>query len=404
MSKPTVSVILSTFNHAPFVQETMRSVLSQQNVDFEFLIADDGSQDGTAEAVRAIQDPRIRFTAHPANRGAAEVTNELIDLAQGEFIALINSDDAWLSETKLQDQIAILRSDPSIGASFGMPVFMDKDSKPIPREEVFLAQFFDQVTRTQAEMLRIFFEAGNCLCHPTLLIRRQCYVELGGYNNRFRQLPDFDMWVRLVKHYKIHISQTPWVRYRLLPGENASSPSMANYNRDTNERFLIAEHCLSDVSPELLREAFSDLINPAHPFDATHIAIARVIPYMKSQNPFLKRVYRLTALRKLRELLDDDAHRHLLTQLYDIDDKWFQGQLGEEDCLTIDTWISQFIHSTVHQAQVDELKQNITSQDELTSSLKAERDAQQEVIASLKRDVQQPLFRIALKRLFSKIL
>lgn len=90
-----VSVIMPTYNHAPFVVESIRSVLAQSFGDFEFLIADDGSSDSTAEKVRTVEDGRIRFIAHPTNRGAAIITNELIRRATGKYLALINSDDAW---------------------------------------------------------------------------------------------------------------------------------------------------------------------------------------------------------------------------------------------------------------------------------------------------------------------
>ncbi len=70
MSNPTVSVIMSTYNHAEYVAEAMGSVLAQRGVDFEFLIADDGSADNTSNVVSSIRDKRIQFVAHEINRGA----------------------------------------------------------------------------------------------------------------------------------------------------------------------------------------------------------------------------------------------------------------------------------------------------------------------------------------------
>ena len=90
---PKVSVLMPAYNHEDFVVDSIRSVLDQDFVDFEFLIGDDGSPDGTAAAVRSIEDPRITFYAHAINRGAVAVHNELIEKSCGEYIAVINSDD-----------------------------------------------------------------------------------------------------------------------------------------------------------------------------------------------------------------------------------------------------------------------------------------------------------------------
>lgn len=116
MSAPVVSVVMATYNHAAYVAEAIYSVLQQQGVEFEFLIADDASRDATAQVVAGIRDPRIRFMAHTHNRGACAVTNELIEQASGEFVAIINSDDRWLGTDKLASQLEIMRADPSLGA------------------------------------------------------------------------------------------------------------------------------------------------------------------------------------------------------------------------------------------------------------------------------------------------
>jgi glycosyltransferase involved in cell wall biosynthesis len=78
VSLPTVSVVLATYNHAPFVAQAVESVLMQHGVDLELLIADDGSSDGTSDVISQISDPRITYYPNPVNRGACIVTNELI--------------------------------------------------------------------------------------------------------------------------------------------------------------------------------------------------------------------------------------------------------------------------------------------------------------------------------------
>lgn len=198
------------------------------------------------------------------------------------------------------------------------------------------SRVFDQGNRSQAQWLRFFLEHGNCLCHPTIMIRRQCYAELGVYNNRLRQLPDFDMWVRLIKRYAIHIADDVLVRFRVLPGDNASSPTAANCVRDINEHLLLRENFLADVPAEMLQAAFADWLPSGIEWgDDAHVAVASVWPLLKVEKGPYKRPCRIVALMKLRHLLDDERCRNVLASVYGFDDHAFHRLMSEEDCLTV---------------------------------------------------------------------
>ncbi len=332
MSAPVVSVVMATYNHAAYVAEAIYSVLQQQGVEFEFLIADDASRDATAQVVAGIRDPRIRFMAHTHNRGACAVTNELIEQASGEFVAIINSDDRWLGTDKLASQLEIMRADPSLGACFGRARFIDAQGAPIDRQRLAFAEVFDQPNRSQGEWLRYFFERGNCLCHPSVLIRRRCYEQLGGYNNNLRQLPDFDMWVRLLKHYPIHVMARELLDFRVLPHGNASSHTANNSIRIMNEHFLIAEGFFQGISGELLQQGFADqLHNPLLPSQA-HLDIEATLLLLQPHKA-LGRAHGLVALLQLNALLASPAHQGILLAEYGIDGRWFQARSAEIDTL-----------------------------------------------------------------------
>lgn len=384
MKIPKVSVIMPTYNHAPFVDEAIRSVLTQEGVDLELLIGDDGSSDGTADVVRRHQDSRIRFTAHAVNQGACVVVNDLIRQARGEYVALLNSDDVWPTPRKLAEQVEILDGRPELGALFGRPEFMDRHGVSMPKENAAMGLLFDRENRSQAAWLRFFLESGNCMCHPTMMIRRRCYEELGAYNNRMRQLPDFDMWVRLVKRYPIYISDKIWVKFRVLPGENASSPTVANSVRGMNEYLLIAEDFLEDVSPSMLLEAFHDWLPMNATDDSVRLDIARVIPFLKTGAGPFKRIHRLIALMKLRHLLDSAAHREVLAAEYGLDDRRYHQLLVDEDCLSID-----FDWNPTHTAIV----QNRTA---------GGLNAQLQRIAMLEKEVRRPLLSLIARRIKKK--
>lgn len=109
MAAPLVSVIMPSFNAERFIAESIESVIAQTVRDWELIVVDDGSTDGTAAIVAAYRqrDPRIRLITQPANRGPAAARNIGLDQAQGELIAFIDSDDVWFPE-KTEKQIAAM--------------------------------------------------------------------------------------------------------------------------------------------------------------------------------------------------------------------------------------------------------------------------------------------------------
>jgi len=332
MKSPTISVIMATYNHADFVAQAIDSVLNQRGVNFEFLIADDGSVDRTREVVASIHDERIHFFPNEVNRGACVVTNELIQRASGEFIALINSDDYWIGNDKLAYQLKVLRGNPNIGACFGRVRFVDKKGRSIDKSSLPFGTVFDQMNRSQGAWLRRFFDQGNCICHPTMLIRKTCYDELGLYSNRMRQLPDFDMWIRLVKRYDIFVSDRELINFRILPGENASSQTASNSIRTINEHFLIADSFFDGVKREHLIDGFHDAITVKDIPTEDHIDIEKNLMYMR-HNQWLGKPYMMVGLLKLNALLSSSSHQKILRESYGIDDRWFQEKMGEIDVL-----------------------------------------------------------------------
>jgi len=332
MSNIDVSVVMATYNHGPYVEEAIRSVLRQEGVTFEFLIADDASKDDTPAAVMRVSDPRIQFVAHTVNRGACVTTNELIRKAQGRYVALINSDDRWIGDDKLAKQVRLLDENQNIGASFGRARFIDQNGRPLPKRRSHTgSDIFDKENRSRGAWLRYFFDCGNCLLHPSVLIRRACYDELGLYDNRYRQLPDFDMWVRLVKRYDIHISEEEYVEFRILPGENASSPTASNNIRAINEHYLIARHFFDGIREKEMCEGFGDQCAESLPEpECIEIEAALLLLGEKgTYSPDLVNPYKVAALEKLFALLGNERTRQIMIDRYAINDLWFQKRMSE---------------------------------------------------------------------------
>ena len=116
-------------------------------------------------------------------------------LTRGKYIAIQHSDDIWEPD-KLHRQVAFLDMHPDCGACFTWVQVVDEAGRPFLDSTDFYYDIFDQPNRTRHEWLNFFFYKGNALCHPSVLIRRQCFEECGYYRYGLVQLPDFDMWIR----------------------------------------------------------------------------------------------------------------------------------------------------------------------------------------------------------------
>jgi len=321
MKKPEVSVIMSAFNHERFVKSAIHSVLSQQGVDIEFLIADDGSTDKTSLAIKSVKDPRIKFFPQKTNKGASYVTNKLISLAKAPYIAVINSDDLWNSSVKLKKQLEFLDNNKMYGACFTKAKFIDSLGNAIEKKTLPFGDVFDQHNRSRFEWFNHFFYKGNCLCHPSVLIRKKCYGLLGKYSYSLRQLPDFEMWIRLVKFYEIHIIDEELLSFRIDKGKNTSTPSKSNNSRVLMEHFLIANNLFDSIKVNYLKESFPSEIKFQKRITSSHLEIEKAFIMINDRRDELSKIYNLVGLSKLHNLLNNPQQKKILRKDYFFDER-----------------------------------------------------------------------------------
>ncbi len=308
---PRISVCIPSYNHENYIAGTIQSVLSQTYQDFEIVVVDDGSVDGTVAAIQTFDDPRLRLFSFPRNQGACKASNHAILQSTGEFIAILNSDDEFLPH-KLETQVRFLDEHPEVGAVFGYPQIIDQDGSVIPdspQREVFVRE-----NRSRFEWLRYFFIVGNCLCHPTILIRRSCYEKIGLYDLRLAQLPDFDMWVRLCTSHEIHIIPENLINFRVHRNEeNASGRNPTNLSRLTLEFFQVLNHYLDSKISSQFRYIFPDIIENLSDFRSN------LVPFYLATIALQVELIpnKLFGLQTLFDVLKDDAIAEQLSQLYD---------------------------------------------------------------------------------------
>ena len=235
MPEPLVSILLTSFNHERFIEEAITSVLNQSFSNFELIIWDDASTDRSWERIQAFRDQRIRAHRNPTNSCATGLKDVLM-AANGDLIAIHHSDDSW-EPNKLAEQVKVLQDSPEIGACFTQVAVIDQEGLPISNADRHYTAVFNQPNKTRHEWLWHLFFYGNALCHPSVLIRKQCYEVVGTYNEGLYQLPDYHMWIRLCLHYDIEVIPQPLTRFRVNTQEygSMSAPTMNNIIRHRHE-------------------------------------------------------------------------------------------------------------------------------------------------------------------------
>lgn len=259
---PKLSVVIASYNHEKYVRATIESVLAQSFQDFEILVTDDGSVDRTVAEVQAIDDPRLSLVALPHNGGACAAINATIRRATGEYIAILNSDDVFLPG-KLARQVGYLDENPGVAAVFTRPLFIGEDGRPYTGPEHRDSVLLQAKNRPRHEWLRHFFFHGNALCHPSLLIRKRCYEEVGLYNPALAQLPDLEMWVRLLRKHDIHLIEEPLTGFRIRDNEmNASAARPEVIVRDQWEWLRVLDQYVN-LDEALLAQVFPEIVSRA---------------------------------------------------------------------------------------------------------------------------------------------
>ncbi len=253
---PRVTVYIPAFQHERHVGEAIDSVLAQKFTDFELIICDDASADGTWEAIGRFSDPRIVALRNSENLGASATARRCLAAASGEFIAPMSSDDVWLPE-KLGRQVALMDAKPEVVAAFSVPGFIDESGGRLDPPPSWYVNFFETANRTR-EAWREHFFRGNCgLFLISAMFRADTYHRSGGFDPRLAQLPDFDLFVRLAELGEFWIDAGHDVDFRIHPGgENVSSPEPWKMPRLNREWVHLMRHFLRPgVDPLALAES-----------------------------------------------------------------------------------------------------------------------------------------------------
>jgi glycosyltransferase involved in cell wall biosynthesis len=197
---------MSTHNGAKYLREAVDSILGQSCADLEFIIIDDGSTDGTADVLGAYSDPRIRVLRQE-NRGLTRSLNRGIREARGVFIARQDSDDFSLPG-RLAKQAEFLSAHPEVA-------LVGTAMNVVAEQGELLATFRQPC---DAETIMSSLRKHNCICHGSVMFRRACFEQAGGYREEFSATQDYDLWLRFSELFHLANLDEPLYAYRFTTG------------------------------------------------------------------------------------------------------------------------------------------------------------------------------------------
>ena len=247
--QPSISAVVAAYQAEDWIAEALDSILSQTRPPDEVIVVDDGSTDGTARELERLGD-RIRVIRRP-NGGCPAAFNTAFQAARGEFVAMCGADDLWVAQ-KLAWQMEAIRAHPEADVFFGHSMLVGRVRAEHLRPPA--AGLLDSTTFKEA------LYRGNCVCAPSIVIRRELFERLGPFVENFGA-DDYEYWFRCLRagarfyydprtllHWRQHESnlsgRTAWM-------DECSLQVLRRYEPDVADRKVVREA----LAPILFRVA-----------------------------------------------------------------------------------------------------------------------------------------------------
>ena len=218
---PLFSVIIPLYNKAPYVRKTVESVLGQTLGDYELVIVDNGSNDGSSEIVAGFSDPRIQIVRLEENVGVSNARNKGVELSTAPYVTFLDADD-WWEPTFLEEMAALTERHPGAGI-YGTGYYIVKNGKkrvaPIGVEDGF--------TEGEINYCRVY---AKTLCMPltsiSICMPRAVFDETGGFPAGIKLGEDFLLWLQVALKHKVVLLNKP----------------LSNYNQDVDVTYRGTHH------------------------------------------------------------------------------------------------------------------------------------------------------------------
>ncbi len=237
VDRPLVSVLMACFNRAHLIGEAIESVLSQSYADFEYVIVDDGSTDGSPDVVRGYDDPRIRLFVNPENQGRSLTRSRAIRQARGEYV-LWMADDDTLVPGVLDMYVGQITEHPDTDVFYGNLMLFEGDEDLQPYEP-------NDWTGRRARLLGASL-VGSCVPDGGSILKRDLYERVGYFDPEYVRAQDYEFWTRAVAVAEFRKVDQLVYRYRKHDGNVSFGPTIDLSYDSKIIRRLLTRHPLSE--------------------------------------------------------------------------------------------------------------------------------------------------------------
>jgi glycosyltransferase involved in cell wall biosynthesis len=213
MNYPMVTVLVPTYNRAAFINDAIHTILAQTFTDFEIVVIDDGSNDETTDVLATFNDSRLRVLRQ-SHRGISAAMNAGLADARGRYISRLDSDDLWQPEL-LATLVPVLEAQPDVGVVYAQADALDH-GVPVHHLQGLPLRYPDDSLRSLVY--------DDCTCNIALLARRECFERAGPYDEGLIANEDWDMWLRVARHYRFVFIERVLARIRWHSG-NLTGPT-----------------------------------------------------------------------------------------------------------------------------------------------------------------------------------
>jgi len=237
---PLVSFLVPVFNGEPFLAECLDSILAQDFGDYELLLSDDGSTDGSAAVIEryARRDGRIRWWRNPRNLGIGGNFNACLKSAQGRYIKYVLQDDKLIDPSVVRRMVAVLESDPSVTLVVSAAQLIDAQSRPIKVRDNFGRS---GVWAGKQIIVRCLERDANLIGEPSLALFRRSQAARG-FDEGLKQLLDLEMWFHLLEEGRLAYLDQPLCAFRQHPAQQTEANRRSGDSVD-EDLVLLERYC-----------------------------------------------------------------------------------------------------------------------------------------------------------------
>ncbi|MEK7580996.1 MAG: glycosyltransferase [Patescibacteria group bacterium] len=251
-SKTEVSVIMAVYNGMPFLKQAVKSILNQTFKNFEFIIVDDGSSDGTCEYLKKINNNRLKIIKNKKNFGLATSLNKAFKVSIGKYVARMDADDISLPK-RLELQYYFMKNKPEVDICGTWVAIIDENGRKIGKVHYPVGD--KDIKKTLRKV--------TPLIHPTWFLRRSVFNELKGYKPVWDIVEDYDFLLR-AKNFKMANIPKELVYWRTQKNRRSTKDIQKMYKKSLMLRLEYFKQGKLDISylPYVVRSVITTYIIP----------------------------------------------------------------------------------------------------------------------------------------------